>query len=89
MFSSKRNDFLYRNWIGVADTFLHPDFDAVEIEWDVALLRLDEIVDLSVHPPACLPKNGAKFNGKMGFVYGKNIIFIIKRESFHSSNKTD
>ena len=39
---------------------------------DLALLKLAEEVDLSVHTPACLPDPGRDFTGKVGTVYGEN-----------------
>ena len=38
---------------------------------DIALLKLAEEVDLSVHTPACLPPPGKDFTGQMGSVYGE------------------
>merc|ERR1719435_331589 len=37
---------------------------------DLALLKLAEEVDLSVHTPACLPDPGRDFTGQIGSVYG-------------------
>merc|ERR1719376_183146 len=37
---------------------------------DIALLKLAEEVDMSVHTPACLPESGKDFTGQMGTVYG-------------------
>ena len=38
---------------------------------DIALLKLVETVDLTVHTPACLPTLNADFTGKTGSVYGE------------------
>ena len=38
---------------------------------DIALLKLAEEVDMSVHTPACLPESGKDFTGQMGSVYGE------------------
>jgi len=37
---------------------------------DIALLKLAEEVDLSVHTPACMPALGRDFTGNIGTVYG-------------------
>ena len=40
--------------------------------YDVALLRLDEHVDLKKYRPACLPHSGDNFEGYMGSAYGED-----------------
>ena len=49
----------------------HPDHNSTTFTNDIALLKLAEDVDLSVHTPACLPKSGKDFTGQMGSVYGE------------------
>ena len=41
---------------------------------DLALLKLAEEVDLSVHTPACLPEPGRDFTGQIGSVSGEKLL---------------
>ena len=37
---------------------------------DIALVKLKEKVDVSIHTPACLPPKDADYSGKLASVYG-------------------
>merc|ERR1719507_215155 len=51
-------------------TIVHPDYDAINTNNDIALLKLAEAVDLSIHTPACLPASSADYVGQTAKVYG-------------------
>ena len=54
--------------------FVHEEYGRPTIHsHDIALLKLTDEVDLTVHTPACLPESGQDFTGKIGSVYGKNL----------------
>jgi len=59
-----------RKKVKVEKGISHPDHNSTTFTNDIALLKLAEDVDLSVHTPACLPKSGKDFTGQMGSVYG-------------------
>ena len=40
---------------------------------DLALLKLAEEVDLSVHTPVCLPAPGRDYTGHIGSTYGEKM----------------
>ena len=48
----------------------HPDYDAVTINNDIALIKVAQPIDLSVYTPACLPVDGESFVGQNAWVYG-------------------
>ena len=47
---------------------------------DIALLKLAEEVDLSVHTPTCLPESGRDFTGQTGSVYGEGGILSYEEQ---------
>ena len=53
----------------------HPNYNYVTSDYDIALIKLKEEVDLKVYTPACLPLYGDTFVGQKAWVYGKEIIF--------------
>ena len=55
-------------------SIVHPDYDAVNTNNDIALLKLAEAVDLSIHTPACLPASSADYVGQTAKVYGEKIL---------------
>ena len=55
-------------------TIVHPDYDAVNTNNDIALLKLAEAVDLSIHTPACLPASSADYVGQTAKVYGEKML---------------
>ena len=58
-----------RKQIRIKDIFVHEKFNSSLN--DIALLKLEERVDLSIYPPACLPFNfGENLVGQNGHVYG-------------------
>ena len=60
---------------------INPDyFNPVPYSNDIALLKLAEEVDLSVHTPACLPASGRDFTGSIGTVYGGKQFIRLRRQ---------
>ena len=53
---------------------VHPDYDSITTNNDIALLKLAEAVDLSIHTPACLPASTADYVGQTAKVYGEKIL---------------
>lgn len=49
---------------------IHEGYNDDSKEHDIALLKLKEAADLSVHMPACLPPKDKVFTGKTAWVYG-------------------
>ena len=41
-------------------------------DYDIALLKLAEPVDLTIYTPVCLPTTEANYTGKTGWVVGRN-----------------
>ena len=66
---------LPRKLLGVSLIIVHPDYNvhpAYEYPVnDIALLLLDEEVDLTTYTPACLARTGESFEGHLASVYGK------------------
>merc|ERR1719308_508580 len=58
-----------RKDVRIEKIITHPGY-VIPINNDIALLKLAEEVDLSVHTPACLPASGRDFTGSIGTVYG-------------------
>ena len=52
---------------------VHPDYDSITTNNDIALLKLAESVDLSIYTPACLPASSADYVGQTAKVYGGKI----------------
>eukprot|EP00090_Calanus_glacialis_P011317 TRINITY_DN19748_c0_g1_i1.p1 TRINITY_DN19748_c0_g1~~TRINITY_DN19748_c0_g1_i1.p1 ORF type:complete len:233 (-),score=32.54 TRINITY_DN19748_c0_g1_i1:49-747(-) len=48
----------------------HPNYNYVTSDYDIALIKLKEEVDLKVYTPACLPLYGDTFVGQKAWVYG-------------------
>ena len=65
-----------RKTVGVSRVFLHPDFDYNSGRpWnDIAMLKLDREVDLSVYTPICLPPTGEDYTGKTAVLAGKILL---------------
>ena len=53
------------------DPIVHEDLDTIEINNDIALLKLVEEVDVKLYTPICLPSADADYNGRSGQVYGE------------------
>ena len=67
-FVEKHSNF--RN-LEVDKIIVHEDYCADHhLGHDIALLKLKEEVDLSIHTPACLPPKDADYSGKLASVYG-------------------
>jgi hypothetical protein len=45
------------------DPISHPNYVTTGVDYDIALLKLAESVDLGVHTPACLPAATDDFTG--------------------------
>ena len=60
---------------------VHPGYDSANANNDIALLKLAEEVDLSIHTPACLPASSADYVGQTAKVYGGKILFLPKKLS--------
>ena len=58
----------------VERAFLQDVTTAIPFSSDLALLKLAEEVDLSVHTPACLPAAERDFTGHIGSVYGEQLL---------------
>ena len=71
-----------RKEVSVSVIVKHPDYDSSNANNDIALLKLAEEVDLSIHTPACLPASSADYVGQTAKVYGGKISFIW-RKTFH------
>jgi len=59
----------FRKRISVSDVFIHENFTSGEPTDDIALIRIDERVNLSLYPPVCLPMD-TNNEGGSGHVYG-------------------
>jgi len=59
-----------RQVLTVSEIVLHPDYDWDSSANDIALVKLERDVDLNKYSPACLPEQGQKFTGQLGWVYG-------------------
>merc|ERR1719427_274779 len=69
--NSSRDVFdVNRKIVKVERAILQDATQAIPFSNDLALLKLAEEVDLSVHTPACLPEPGRNFTGQIGSVYG-------------------
>jgi len=69
--NSSRDVFdINRKIVKVERAIIQDATQAIPYSNDLALLKLAEEVDLSVHTPACLPDPGRDFTGKVGTVYG-------------------
>ena len=55
----------------------HEDYDDLNVTNDIALLELEEEVDLKIYTPVCLPdsEDSQQFIGKYGWIYGRLIWF--------------
>jgi len=63
----------YSKDVAIEDTFTYPQFGIQDEMYpynDIALLYLDEEIDLNIHTPACLPHSGRNYTGTTGSVYG-------------------
>jgi len=49
---------------------VHASYDSATANNDIALLKLEEAVDLSIYTPACLPASSADYVGQTAKVYG-------------------
>ena len=49
----------------------HENYNPVALPDDIALLKLSEVVNLSVYTPVCLPNTADNFIGKTAWVYGE------------------
>jgi len=59
-----------RVWLHI-DPIVHEHYNnPIEMSNDIAMLKLDETVDLNIYTPACLPPPGEEYTGKKGRVYG-------------------
>ena len=58
----------------VERAFLQDVIQAIPFSADLALLKLAEEVDLSVHTPACLPAPERDYTGQIGSVYGEQLL---------------
>jgi len=67
--SSNDADDTNRKEVSVS-AIVHPDYDSITTNNDIALLKLAEAVDLSIHTPACLPASTADYVGQTAKVYG-------------------
>ena len=58
--------------IGVSFIFNHENYSNFSLINDIAVLELEEEVDINIYPPACLAQTSDTdtFNGKMAQVYG-------------------
>ena len=56
----------------IAKIIIHEDYCVGNNEYDhdIALVKLKEKVDVSIHTPACLPPKDADYSGKLASVYG-------------------
>ena len=59
---------------------IHPDYNNRTKTNDIALLKLAEEVDLSVHTPACLPASGRDFTGSIATVCGEKQLLRFRRQ---------
>ena len=58
----------------VERAFLQDVTQPIPFSSDLALLKLAEEVDLSVHTPACLPAPERDYTGQIGSVYGEQLL---------------
>ena len=51
----------------------HEDYDREQATGDIALLELEEEVDLKVYTPVCLPdsEDSQQFIGRFAWIYGR------------------
>jgi len=65
-------DSFSRKFIIVQRWFLHKEWKKrnFKLRFDVALVYLDEEVDLSIYTPVCLPQSSVNFSGKRALAYG-------------------
>merc|ERR1712072_1593580 len=68
---SNTNDVFDTNRKVVAvSSIIHPNWDTSTNNNDIALLKLEEAVDLSIYTPACLPASSADYVGQTAKVIG-------------------
>ena len=54
----------------IEEIFIHNHYNDDNVEFDIALLKLAEPLDLSTFIPICLPKRDSTFVGSTAWVYG-------------------
>jgi len=60
-----------RKEVKVVKTIPHPNYQSPKpVSNDIALLKLEQDVDLNTLAPACLPDSGKDYTGQTGSVYG-------------------
>jgi len=59
-----------RKELGIEQIIIHPHFTFVLVALDIALVKLNESVDLSVYTPACLPPKNKDWAGQTAWAYG-------------------
>ena len=69
--SEVNEEYLERRVVGVSLILLHYYYDPYTMHNDIALLRLDTVLDMNVYTPVCLPPPGMDTEGKSAWVYGK------------------
>ena len=62
----------YLRNLKIAKIIIHEDYCVGNNEYDhdIALVKLKEKVDVSIHTPACLPPKDVDYSGKLASVYG-------------------
>ena len=55
----------------ISKIIMHEDFIEVTEGNDIALIKLQQSVDLGTYTPVCLPSVGDSFTGENGWVYGQ------------------
>jgi len=68
--ASTGEETIPRKLVTVTQIINHASYDATSSNYDIALLKLSEKVDLNVYTPACLAKSADNFEGKNAWVYG-------------------
>ena len=67
-----------RQEVGVVAAFYHKQFDYDTFNNDIALVQLEQAVDLSLHTPVCLPEQRMDEDGAAVWVTGE-VVFTQSR----------
>ena len=67
-----------RKVVDVSKIINHPGFSADTNTNDIALLKLSEEVDINTYTPSCIAMASDNFEGQKAWVYGNEVLILIK-----------